>query len=243
VTTEALAVDPVAFVSSSMRVTTWPPNRNVAHLAETVGWAIDLGPLATVAALRQLAGDPAHLPGSSALPCTPEEPVHHKTRTVLAVVLAGAAAWFAWLGWDISYQTDPATGTTSGPYEAWQVIGAVVTLALVAVLASLRLSMFGAAAALAAGFAAAWTATSAPEDQSGLWVVGGRPGIPQHAGRGGVGGRDRPGREAARLATRGLSATSHSARDTPGSRKVQRRVCEVCAAGRHASTRVWPNPR
>lgn len=98
--------------------------------------------------------------------------MHHKTLTALVALLAGVAAWFAWLGWDTTYQTDHATGATSGPYEAWQVVGAVGTLACVAVLASPRLSVLGGALALAVGFAAAWTASAAPGDESGLWAVG-----------------------------------------------------------------------
>nr|WP_258318862.1 hypothetical protein [Streptomyces griseorubiginosus] len=49
------------------------------------------------------------------------------------LVTAGVsmAAWAAWLGWDQHYDVQP-DGTSTGPYEAWQVIGLVVTL-LVAV--------------------------------------------------------------------------------------------------------------
>ncbi|MGW2635492.1 hypothetical protein [Streptomyces sp. NPDC001348] len=45
------------------------------------------------------------------------------------LVLAGtsAAAWAAWLGWDQKYDEHP-DGTVSGPYQAWQVIGLVLTL-------------------------------------------------------------------------------------------------------------------
>ncbi|AOR36579.1 hypothetical protein BFF78_40900 [Streptomyces fodineus] len=40
------------------------------------------------------------------------------------LVLAGlsAAAWTAWLGWDQQRDAHP-DGSTTGPYEAWQVIG------------------------------------------------------------------------------------------------------------------------
>ncbi|WP_217142278.1 hypothetical protein [Streptomyces sp. AC627_RSS907] len=35
--------------------------------------------------------------------------------------------WAGWLGWDQQWDVRP-DGSTSGPYEAWQVVGPVVSL-------------------------------------------------------------------------------------------------------------------
>ena len=91
----------------------------------------------------------------------------------LAVAVFSAGAWFAWLGWDSTYQVDPATQVATGPYEAWQVIGCGLSLLVVfvgALLAGVRPLL--ASAALTLAFTAAWTATAAPRDETGLYGVG-----------------------------------------------------------------------
>ncbi|SFJ68834.1 hypothetical protein [Cellulomonas sp. KH9] len=88
------------------------------------------------------------------------------------VAVLTAACWFAWLGWDTQYRTDPVTGDVTGPYEAWQVVGCVVSLVAVTVLAVRALGGRRAVAAVAVTFTAAWVATQAPRDDSGLWLVG-----------------------------------------------------------------------
>src|SRR3954465_8316071 len=52
-------------------------------------------------------------------------------QLVQILVSAGVsvAAWAAWLGWDQHRDVHP-DGSTTGPYEAWQVIGLVLTLLL-----------------------------------------------------------------------------------------------------------------
>ena len=90
----------------------------------------------------------------------------------LWVALLAAACWFAWMGWDTQYQTDPATGDVTGPYEAWQVVGCVVCLAVVTVLAARVLGGWRAAVTVALAFTAAWSITQASADESGLWLVG-----------------------------------------------------------------------
>ncbi|WP_318241574.1 hypothetical protein [Cellulomonas avistercoris] len=92
-------------------------------------------------------------------------------RYALVVVLT-AACWFAWLGWDTQYRTDPVTGDVTGPYEAWQVVGCVVSLVAVTVTAVRALGGRRAVATVAVAFTAAWVATQAPRDESGLWLVG-----------------------------------------------------------------------
>ncbi|MFI1989902.1 hypothetical protein [Actinoplanes sp. NPDC020271] len=91
----------------------------------------------------------------------------------IAVAVLAALSWFGWMGWDRQYQTDPATATTSGPYEAWQVIGCALTLVALfagAVAAGIRPVLVS--VALTVAFTAAWTVTAAAHDDSGLFAVG-----------------------------------------------------------------------
>ena len=77
------------------------------------------------------------------------------------------------MGWDSEYQTDPVTGVSSGPYEAWQVIGCAVSLLIVFVAALiLQVRPLVAAPALTIAFAAGWVTTEAPRDDTGLYGVG-----------------------------------------------------------------------
>lgn len=97
------------------------------------------------------------------------------TRNVLgAIATAGATvvAWWAWLGWDTSYQVDPVTQVESGPYEAWQIIGCVLTLAGIAVVASLVLLPVLVVPAMTVAFTAGWSVRAATADDTGLWLVG-----------------------------------------------------------------------
>jgi hypothetical protein len=96
------------------------------------------------------------------------------TRTGLGLLaLAGstAAAWWLWLGRDTEYQTDPATGVTSGPYETWQVVGCVLSLAVLAFTAGLMLRPWIVVPTMAGAFTIAWS-TVAARDETGLWLVG-----------------------------------------------------------------------
>ncbi|MDR6172769.1 hypothetical protein QE364_001479 [Nocardioides zeae] len=90
----------------------------------------------------------------------------------IAVAVLAAAAWFGWMGWDDEYQVDAATNEISGPYEAWQVIGCVLTLLVLGVVAARRWRPFATAIVLSLAFTAAWSLTAAAEDETGLWGVG-----------------------------------------------------------------------
>ncbi|MCF3128870.1 hypothetical protein [Streptomyces olivochromogenes] len=87
-------------------------------------------------------------------------------------VLAGvsAALWAAWLGWDQHRDVHP-DGTTTGPYEAWQVIGLVLTLLAPVCWAAARRYFTGAVLGTTVGLTAAafydWS-----DDSSGLFVIG-----------------------------------------------------------------------
>ncbi|GIE79192.1 hypothetical protein Aph02nite_51420 [Actinoplanes philippinensis] len=89
------------------------------------------------------------------------------------VALLSALTWFAWLGWDDEYQTDPVTGVESGPYEAWQVAGCAVSLLILLVVVELAGARpLPASIGLTLGFVAAWTADAARSDTTGLFGVG-----------------------------------------------------------------------
>ncbi|MEU6892380.1 hypothetical protein ABZ934_11400 [Streptomyces sp. NPDC046557] len=96
-------------------------------------------------------------------------PVHFPFA-FLFLLLAPVAAWGAWLGWDQRRDVHP-DGSVTGPYEAWQVIGLVVTLVGPVCWAASRrhtpIAVFGTTAGLTA---AAWYDWS--DDSSGLFVIG-----------------------------------------------------------------------
>ncbi|GJF32130.1 hypothetical protein KNE206_48300 [Kitasatospora sp. NE20-6] len=89
---------------------------------------------------------------------------------LLLPALVALAAWAAWLGWDQHRDVHP-DGSVTGPYEAWQVIGLVLTLLVPVYLAASRGHVAGAALGTSAGLTAAalhdWS-----DDSSGLFVVG-----------------------------------------------------------------------
>lgn len=95
-------------------------------------------------------------------------------RLVLGAGLAvlTAACWWAWMAWDRGYQTDPATGSTSGPYEVWQVAGCVVCLVVLCVAATVRIPAWLVVPVMPVAFTAAWSWTAAGADGTGLWVIG-----------------------------------------------------------------------
>ncbi|WSQ10646.1 hypothetical protein OG604_24415 [Streptomyces sp. NBC_01231] len=93
-------------------------------------------------------------------------------QLVQILVSAGVslAAWAAWLGWDQHRDVQP-DGSTTGPYEAWQVIGLVLTLLLPVYWAASRRYFAGAVLGTTVGLTvAAWYDWS--DDSSGLFAVG-----------------------------------------------------------------------
>lgn len=89
-----------------------------------------------------------------------------------ALLLAGVsmALWAAWLGWDQQRDVHP-DGSTTGPYQAWQVIGLVLTLLAPVYWAASRKYVVGAVLGSSLGLAGAafydWS-----DDSSGLFAVG-----------------------------------------------------------------------
>lgn len=91
---------------------------------------------------------------------------------VVALAALTVAVWWVWLGLDSGYEFDQATQTTSGPYEAPQVIACVVSLIVLAAAASWLLPVVPVVVTMTVAFAAAWSINAATSDSSGLWAVG-----------------------------------------------------------------------
>ncbi|MEU2440894.1 hypothetical protein ABZ595_32610 [Streptomyces rubradiris] len=89
---------------------------------------------------------------------------------VLAPALVAPLAWAGWLGWDQRRDVH-ADGTTTGPYQAWQVIGLVLTQLAPVYWATARRHPLAAVLGTSAGLTAAayydWS-----DDASGLFVIG-----------------------------------------------------------------------
>ncbi|QNE75884.1 hypothetical protein F0344_15690 [Streptomyces finlayi] len=89
---------------------------------------------------------------------------------VLLMAVATAAVWAAWLGWDQHRDVQP-DGSTTGPYEAWQVIGLVLTLLAAVYWATSKRYFAGAVLGTTAGLTVAafydWS-----DDSSGLFMIG-----------------------------------------------------------------------
>ncbi|MER7717407.1 hypothetical protein ABTX99_10715 [Streptomyces flaveolus] len=102
------------------------------------------------------------------------EPGRPKTVAPLVpgLVLAAVAAalWAAWLGWDQQRDVHP-DGSTTGPYEAWQVIGLVLTLLVPVCWAAFRNHGAGVVPGVTAGLTVS-AAYDWSDDASGLFVVG-----------------------------------------------------------------------
>lgn len=78
----------------------------------------------------------------------------------LLLAVAAAACWWTWMGWD------------RPPYEVWQVAGCALSLLAVGALAVRRLPLWIVIPVLPIAFTAAWIATAAAYDPTGLWGVG-----------------------------------------------------------------------
>lgn len=90
----------------------------------------------------------------------------------LRLMAATLAVWWFWLGRDDEYQIDPLTGVSSGPYEAWQVAGCVLSLAVIAVVGGILSPPWMVAPVVTLTFTVAWSLAAASSDETGLWVVG-----------------------------------------------------------------------
>ncbi|MFJ3769196.1 hypothetical protein ACIPQJ_27960 [Streptomyces sp. NPDC090082] len=103
------------------------------------------------------------------MPTEPSKQLH-QPQAILAMAAIAVAAWAAWLGWDQIRDTHP-DGSTTGPYQPWQVIGLVLTLLVPVSWAASH--KYGAAAII--GPTVGLTVAAAydwSDDASGLFVIG-----------------------------------------------------------------------
>ena len=88
----------------------------------------------------------------------------------LVTAAASLTMWALWLGWDQRRDLHP-DGSSTGPYEAWQVLGLVLTLLVPVYWAASRRHITSAVVGTTAGLTAAsfydWS-----DDASGLYVIG-----------------------------------------------------------------------
>ncbi|MGW0548536.1 hypothetical protein [Streptomyces altiplanensis] len=96
--------------------------------------------------------------------------IDSQLAAILVLAVVTVAAWAAWLGWDQHRDVQP-DGSTTGPYEAWQVIGLVLTLLAPLYWAASRRYIAAAVLGTTAGLTVAayydWS-----DDGSGLFVIG-----------------------------------------------------------------------
>jgi len=88
----------------------------------------------------------------------------------LAVLSAGL--WWAWFGWDTQRDIDPVTGSSSGPYEWWQVRSCLISWALLAWAGTEVLKPAAVILIMPVAFTASWILSAALTDDSGLWAIG-----------------------------------------------------------------------
>ncbi|MET8974296.1 hypothetical protein ABZX85_01620 [Streptomyces sp. NPDC004539] len=92
----------------------------------------------------------------------------------LAVAGVSAALWAGWLGWDQERDVHP-DGSTTGPYEAWQVVGLGVCLLALVWWGTRYGTRRGWRAEIALGVSAGLTGAAFldwSDDASGLFMVG-----------------------------------------------------------------------
>ncbi|MEU4151168.1 hypothetical protein [Streptomyces sp. NPDC026659] len=93
-----------------------------------------------------------------------------QSLSIAALAALAIALWAAWLGWDQHRDVHP-DGSSTGPYEPWQVIGLVVTLLVPVCWAAYRRYFPAAVLGTPIGLAIAsfydWS-----DDGSGLFMIG-----------------------------------------------------------------------
>ena len=85
--------------------------------------------------------------------------------------ILGVAVWAFWLR-DSDYYWDETLGSWQGPYSEAQVVGCVLTYALMVAVLSTRLNPVLVTVGMASGFWVAWNLQAATADGTGLFLVG-----------------------------------------------------------------------
>ncbi|WP_111765664.1 hypothetical protein [Nakamurella deserti] len=101
----------------------------------------------------------------------PVGPTDRRRLLGLLLVAATVLTWWVFLGRDTTYQRDPDSGVTSGPYEQPQILACAAVLALLAIGAGWWLRRTAIVVLVTGAFTLAWSA-EASSDETGLWLVG-----------------------------------------------------------------------
>ncbi|MFC6016860.1 hypothetical protein ACFP2T_11660 [Plantactinospora solaniradicis] len=102
-------------------------------------------------------------------------PQFRRSAPLWAVALAGVTvlAYWAFLGWDQHKDTDPLTGSQTGPYQAWQVVGLGLVLAVLVFEAARRGRPWLAVLVVSVVLTVSFTVDAATDaDGDGLWPIG-----------------------------------------------------------------------
>ncbi|GAA1345044.1 hypothetical protein [Arthrobacter roseus] len=94
------------------------------------------------------------------------------TLAVVGFIVLSAGLWWGWFAWDNQYVVDPVTGSSSGPYELWQVIGCAASWIVLGWIGNKLLQPLLVIIIMPAAFTTAFAITAARMDDSGLWPVG-----------------------------------------------------------------------
>jgi hypothetical protein len=90
----------------------------------------------------------------------------------VGLLVLSAGLWWGWFAWDTRADIDPVTGSSSGPYELWQVIGCTASWTALGWIGAKVLHPLLVVLLMPVGFTAAFALTGASSDDSGLWAVG-----------------------------------------------------------------------
>lgn len=94
------------------------------------------------------------------------------------MALATAVSYVVWLGWDQSRDMNPVTGRATGPYEEWQIVGLVLSLAIAVAAAAWRGHPWvaGIVVPVVMTFCWSWDAATGPGgpgvEGPSLWQIG-----------------------------------------------------------------------
>lgn len=111
--------------------------------------------------------------GNDLRPSTPSARAG-RARTAIVTGVVTLVAYVALLGWDQA-KTVSADGTTTGPYESWQVVALVLVLGATAALAGWRRRTWVATVTMTLVLTLCWSfdaATDPADLNDGLWPVG-----------------------------------------------------------------------
>ena len=97
-----------------------------------------------------------------------------RATTAATAAVEAVLVYVAFFAWDRSTEINPDTGSTSGPYDTWQVVLATLALGLLAYAGGRARRAWLSALAISVAFTAAWSvdAATATTEGANLWPIG-----------------------------------------------------------------------